>query len=94
MGYLGGVNFNIMVAFACQMYPNLGPSTLVHRFFKLMAGWNWPNAIQLVQPYDADLGLEVWNARSYTWHCMPIITPAYPSMNSAANVSRYIIFSI
>ena len=42
-----------------QMYPNAGPSTLLHRFFKLMAGWNWPNAIQLVQPYDADLGLEV-----------------------------------
>ena len=41
------------------MYPNAGPSTLLHRFFKLMAGWNWPNAIQLVQPYDADLGLEV-----------------------------------
>ncbi|CAM9961526.1 unnamed protein product, partial [Ectocarpus fasciculatus] len=59
MGYLGGVNFNIMVAFACQMYPNAGPSTLLHRFFKLMAGWNWPNAIQLVQPYDAELGLEV-----------------------------------
>ena len=42
-----------------QMYPNAGPSTLLHRFFKLMAGWNWPNAIQLVQPYDAGLGLEV-----------------------------------
>lgn len=42
-----------------QMYPNAGPSTLLHRFFKLMAGWNWPNAIQLVQPYDAELGLEV-----------------------------------
>ncbi|CAN0429950.1 unnamed protein product, partial [Hapterophycus canaliculatus] len=41
------------------MYPNAGPSTLLHRFFKLMAGWNWPNAIQLVQPYDAELGLEV-----------------------------------
>ncbi|CAB1099929.1 unnamed protein product [Ectocarpus sp. CCAP 1310/34] len=89
MGYLGGVNFNIMVAFACQMYPNAGPSTLLHRFFKLMAGWNWPNAIQLVQPYDAELGLEVWNARANSWHCMPIITPAYPVMNSSANVSRF-----
>lgn len=35
MGYLGGVNFNILVAFISQLYPNACGVTSMHRFFKV-----------------------------------------------------------
>ncbi|CAN0454707.1 unnamed protein product, partial [Scytosiphon promiscuus] len=35
------------------------------------------------------VAVKVWNARANSWHCMPIITPAYLVMNSSANVSRF-----
>ena len=40
--------------------------------------------------YDAGLGLEVWDPQlgNNRFHAMPILTPAYPSMNSSMSVSR------
>ncbi len=35
MGYFGGVNVNILVAFVCQLYPCASPSRLLSRFFKV-----------------------------------------------------------
>lgn len=40
MGYLGGVNFNILVAMVCQIYPHALPATMLHRFF-LLFGDKW-----------------------------------------------------
>ncbi|KAG5191587.1 Poly(A) polymerase central domain-containing protein [Tribonema minus] len=89
MGYLGGVNFNILVAFACQLYPRASPSKLLASFFKVMHSWAWPNPIHLTRPHDAALGLQVWQAAQNPWHVMPIITPAYPAMNSSLAVSAH-----
>lgn len=93
LGYLGGVNCNILVAFLCQLYPNAGPSSLILRFFKLYSDWKWPDPIMLngIQDNAADAPLseqrDVWSADKYPHHVMPIITPAYPAMNSSVNVS-------
>ena len=38
MGFLGGVNFNILGAFVCLQFPNLPPAALVERFFDLFQG--------------------------------------------------------
>jgi hypothetical protein len=35
VGYLGGVNWAILVAHVCLMYPTGAPSFLVHRVFKV-----------------------------------------------------------
>ncbi|KAG6610295.1 Poly(A) polymerase [Phytophthora cinnamomi] len=91
MGYLGGVNWCILVCFINQLYPTASPSTLLLRFFMVLNNWKWPLAIQLCKTHDANLGLEVWNANAghNRYQVMPILTPAYPSMNSSFNVSTH-----
>ena len=86
MGYLGGVNCNILSAFICQMYPKAAVSVLLQKFFSVLKEWPWPTPLEITPQYDAGLGLEGWDRNRF--HVMPILTPAYPSMNSSANVSR------
>eukprot|EP01114_Cavostelium_apophysatum_P005495 TRINITY_DN1654_c0_g1_i1.p1 TRINITY_DN1654_c0_g1~~TRINITY_DN1654_c0_g1_i1.p1 ORF type:complete len:636 (-),score=113.17 TRINITY_DN1654_c0_g1_i1:158-2065(-) len=91
LGFLGGVSWALLVARICQLYPNASPSTLVSRFFKVFELWKWPNPVILNTIIDANLGMKVWNPRLYPkdkTHLMPIITPAYPAMNSTYNVSQ------
>ncbi|XP_076910330.1 nuclear poly(A) polymerase 4-like [Bidens hawaiensis] len=89
-GFLGGVSWAIMVARVCQLNPNAIPSMLVSRFFKVYTQWQWPNPVMLCTLQENELGFVVWDPRKNPedrTHCMPIITPAYPSMNSSYNVS-------
>jgi len=39
MGYLGGVNFNIMTTMVVQMYPRKSPGALLVKFFEVLASW-------------------------------------------------------
>ena len=70
MGYLGGVNWCILVCFINQLYPTAAPSTLLLRFFMVLNNWKWPLAIQLCKTHDAKLGLEVWNANAGHNRCV------------------------
>lgn len=90
LGFLGGINFALMVAFICQLHPNNCAASIVQRFFKIYFHWVWPNPILIALPIDLQLGtLSSWN---YMKHMkdradlMPIITPSFPQMNSAYNM--------
>ncbi|KAF0731985.1 hypothetical protein Ae201684P_020729 [Aphanomyces euteiches] len=91
LGYLGGVSWAILVAFVCQIYPTDDCGTVLTRFFQVISEWSWPQPVVLNVLYDAELGFESWDPRSNIYdrtHIMPIITPAYPPMNSAVQVSH------
>lgn len=47
LGFLGGVNWAILVARICQLYPNSLPATLLLKFFRVYHLWAWPNPILL-----------------------------------------------
>jgi poly(A) polymerase len=42
----------------------------------------------LTKPHDAGFGLPVWNQATALRQVAPMITPAYPAMNSTLSVSR------
>lgn len=91
VGFLGGVNWAILVAYVANLYPHAAASTLIAKFFRIYAMWPWPTPVTL-RPIGHDpMGLPVWDPRTNPRdraHLMPIITPAYPAANSSYNVSE------
>uniref|UniRef100_A0A5K3G249 polynucleotide adenylyltransferase n=2 Tax=Mesocestoides corti TaxID=53468 RepID=A0A5K3G249_MESCO len=92
MGFLGGVSWAILTCRICQLYPCALPSTIVYLFFTIFSQWPWPKPVRLRESeYIATLNLPVWDPRhnpADRHHLMPILTPSYPSQNSAYIVQR------
>ncbi|KAJ1613284.1 pap1p poly A polymerase [Cryptosporidium canis] len=97
LGYLGGISWAILTARICQLYPNAVPSQIIHRFFYIYKAWQWRNPVMLCDIKEVPkntpglMGFRVWNPNLNPQdraHVMPIITPAFPSMNSTHNVTH------
>ncbi|KAF2843573.1 Poly(A) polymerase papa [Patellaria atrata CBS 101060] len=90
IGFPGGVAWAMMVARICQCYPMATASTVVLKFFTLMAGWPWPRPVQLKEIEEGPFNFRTWNPMIYGSdknHLMPVITPAYPSMCATHNIT-------
>jgi len=96
-GYFGGIAWALLVARVAQLYPNFNGALLVSRFFKVYSQWSWgwskPVLLcPITAPKEQKLNhLKVWDPRSHAHdkaHLMPIVTPAFPAMNSTHNVRQ------
>lgn len=93
LGLLGGINWAILVAWVCKQRPDAAPEALLVHFFHTFAAWEWPNPVILGALRDIPpagvVPMPAWNPKTNPrdgLHICPIITPAYPSMNSSYNV--------
>lgn len=91
MGFPGGVAWAMLVARVCQLYPKAAASVIVNKFFLIMSQWRWPQPVLLKPIESGPLPVRVWNPKVYkgdSFHLMPIITPAYPSMCATFNITK------
>jgi poly(A) polymerase len=91
MGYPGGVAWAMMVARVCQLYPRANAAVLITKFFRIMLNWPWPQPVMLKNLEEGPLEVRIWNPKLYkgdSFHLMPVITPAYPSMCATYNITQ------
>ncbi|KAK7417416.1 polynucleotide adenylyltransferase [Neonectria magnoliae] len=91
MGFPGGVAWAMLVARVCQLYPKAATSVIVNKFFLVVSQWRWPTPVLLKPIESGPLPVRVWNPKVYkgdSFHLMPVITPAYPSMCATFNITR------
>jgi len=96
LGFFGGITWALLVARVCQLYPYYAPSQLVNRFFFVYDQWNWSKPVMLCEIQEPQnvpglTGFKVWNPKTNPadrQHVMPVITPAFPAMNSTHNVTE------
>ncbi|KAG6005508.1 hypothetical protein E4U21_007902 [Claviceps maximensis] len=91
MGFPGGVAWAMLVARVCQLYPRAATSVIVNKFFLVISQWRWPQPVLLKPIESGPLPVRVWNPKIYkgdSFHLMPVITPAYPSMCATFNIGR------
>ena len=93
LGFLGGVNYAILVARICKENPHADAPSLLKFFFQTYWNWNWRDPVRLrpiqSKPPEGAPLMPAWDPQRNprdSLHIMPIITPAYPSMNSSYNV--------
>lgn len=90
VGFCGGVTWAMLTARICQLFPNLPPSGILQKFFHIYSIWVWKTPIQLThipENYNP-LQRRVWSPATGFRDRLPVITPAYPCMNSTYNVSE------
>ncbi|KAJ4838968.1 hypothetical protein Tsubulata_017370 [Turnera subulata] len=66
-GFLGGINWALLVARICQLFPNALPNMLVSRFFRVYTQWRWPNPVMLCGIEEGSLGLQAMESNKADW---------------------------
>ena len=101
IGYVGGVSWALMVGKVCQLYPYLTAKQIVDRFFYTYDSWNWKaNTPVMLGPIldwktpsfavSKASQYKEWNPKypSDKAQPMPIITPIFPTHNTAYNITH------
>ncbi|MBU8898212.1 DUF504 domain-containing protein [Corallococcus sp. M34] len=84
LGYLGGMSWAILAAWACVHAPGAGTGStaeVLAYLFETFARWPWPRPVTLTEStsrYRAEGRRDI----------LPVIAPALPPRNTARNVSR------
>ncbi|NMO13467.1 endonuclease [Pyxidicoccus fallax] len=84
LGYVGGLSWAVMAAWACTRAPRektVSDVSLLAHFFETFAAWPWPQPVALTPEtarYRPDGKRDLF----------PVIAPAAPARNTARNVSR------
>ncbi|WP_373371869.1 poly(A) polymerase [Archangium lansingense] len=84
LGYLGGLSWSVLVAWACTHAPreaSASDSGLLAYFFETFSAWQWPRPVTLT---SETAGYRAGDRRDL----MPVVAPALPPRNTGRNVSR------
>jgi poly(A) polymerase len=84
LGYLGGLSWSVLVAWACTHAPREATSSddaLLAYFFETFAAWQWPRPVTLTAETARYRGGDRRDL-------MPVVAPSAPPRNTARNVSR------
>jgi len=94
-GYFGGVSWAMLVAKICMLNPRMAPNRLLETFFVYFRDYSWgsQNPVTLCDIANDPKVVKFGIPDSLLYEPnnkekMPIITPAFPSMNSSFNVSE------
>jgi poly(A) polymerase len=95
LGFLGGISWALLMA-KCATGTTMEPGLLIQNMFNSWCAWPWPSPVELstqaLTPKRgkfAMLDAEIWGKTPAGGRSglMPILTPVYPSMNTAHGVS-------
>ena len=84
LGYLGGVSWAVLVAWACMRAPREAARTdegVLAYFFETFSAWPWPKPVTLTP----ETARYVPGPRR---DLLPVVAPTLPARNTARNVSR------
>ena len=101
VGYPGGFAWSVMLARVCQMFPTLCAAGIMKKFFKTMLNWAWAPSKPIIlcdlKRQEDVFGSKISDETFSVWgdtplkeqgNLMPVITPAFPAMNSTFNVTK------
>ncbi|EGR27268.1 nuclear poly polymerase npap nucleotidyltransferase protein binding, putative [Ichthyophthirius multifiliis] len=93
LGYLNGIAWSILVAKICQLYPNYFVYGIIERFFFLYSRWKWHDMAVQIEYIQEDIYNQMicgnqWVPENKGISNMMIITPCFPCINCAYNVTE------
>lgn len=85
-GYLGGINLALIAAHVCQNTHETTPDHVLLEVFFELSQWNWPHPLKINSIKKGQY--KSWSSQANSEDVMPIITPAYPAINSMRNATK------
>jgi hypothetical protein len=92
-GFLGGINFALLLMYIAQRHPFASAARLVTLFFQTFAAWKWSRSRPLQLDEHLSHACPVW-LQSFEWtprqmEVMVILTPCFPRFNTSFSASQF-----